>query len=218
MYLTRMELDTGKRETQRALISPNLMHGAIESSFPGERERRLWRIDEYQGRYYLLLLSSQIPDLAAAVKQFGQECNGQAWQTKPYDPLLQRIQNNSVWQFRLTANPTKSVKSSERNMRGIVHAHITPGHQMQWLLDRCESHGFSVEPEEAFVVGSQWKRFYKGSNRQHPVSLLAVTFDGILTGTDEERFRRTLQEGIGRGKAFGMGLITVMRPTGVRYE
>ena len=218
MYLTKMELDTGKRETRKALISPNLLHGAIESSFPGERERRLWRIDEYQGHYYLLLLSSQVPDLTAAVRQFGLDGNGPAWRTKSYDPLLARIRNHSIWQFRLTANPTKSLKSSEQNVRGTVRAHTTPNHQMQWLLERCQSHGFSIEPEGAIVVGSQWKRFYKGNNRQHPVSLLAVTFDGLLTVTDEERFRRTLQEGIGRGKAFGMGLLTVMSPAGVRYE
>ena len=100
MYLTKMELDTGKRETRKALISPNLLHGAIESSFPGERERRLWRIDEYQGHYYLLLLSSQVPDLTAAARQFGLDGNGPAWRTKSYDPLLARIRNHSIWQYQ----------------------------------------------------------------------------------------------------------------------
>ena len=33
MYLTRMELDVNKRDTRKALMSPNLLHGAIESSF-----------------------------------------------------------------------------------------------------------------------------------------------------------------------------------------
>ena len=59
MYLTRMELDVSKRDTRKALHTPSMFHGAIESSFPDERERRLWRVDEFQGRYYLLLLGKQ---------------------------------------------------------------------------------------------------------------------------------------------------------------
>ena len=218
MYLTRMELDVNKRDTRKALLSPSVFHGAIESSFPGERERRLWRVDEFQGKYYLLLLSEQFPDLSHAANQFGMGGSGQPWQTKSYDALLERIQNGSAWQFRLTANPTKSIKSPETGKRGTVCAHITPEYQLKWLLDRCEAHGFSINPEEAIVTKSQWQRFYKGDQRKKPVSLLSVTFEGILTVTDAARFRRTLVEGIGRGKAFGLGLLTVIRLRGSEHE
>ncbi|WP_297202047.1 type I-E CRISPR-associated protein Cas6/Cse3/CasE [uncultured Flavonifractor sp.] len=218
MYLTRMELDVGKRDTRKALLSPSLFHGAIESSFPGERERRLWRVDEYQGKYYLLLLSEQTPDLSHMAKQFGMEENDQPWQTKSYDTLLERIQDGSAWQFRLTANPTKSIKSSEPGKRGMVCAHMTPEYQLKWLLDRCETHGFSIDPEEVIVAKSQWQRFYKGDQRKRPVSLLSVTFEGILTVIDEVRFRQTLVEGIGRGKAFGLGLLTVIRLRGSDHK
>lgn len=44
------------------------------------------------------------------------------------------------------------------------------------------------------------------------ITLLSVTFEGLLTVTDELCFRQTLLEGLGRGKAFGMGLLTVIRP------
>lgn len=218
MYLTRMELDVSKRDTRKALLSPSLFHGAIESSFPGERERRLWRVDEYQGKYYLLLLSEQTPDLSHMAKQFGMEGNEQPWQTKSYDALLERLQAGSAWQFRLTANPTKSIKSPEMGRRGTVCAHITPEYQLKWLLDRCETHGFSIDPEEVIVAKSQWQRFYKGDQRKRPVSLLSVTFEGILTVTDVVRFRQTLVEGIGRGKAFGLGLLTVMKLRGSDHE
>ncbi len=214
MYLTRMELDVGKRDTRKALLSPSMFHGAVESAFTGGRERRLWRVDEFQRRYYILLLSKQIPDLSHMAKQFGMEGSEQPWQTKSYDALLERIQTGSVWQFRLMANPTKSVKSPEMGKRGTVYAHITPEYQLKWLLERSESHGFSIDPAEVIVSKSQWLKFYKGNQRQKPISLLAVTFEGILTVTDEVCFRQTLVEGIGRGKAFGMGLLTVIRLRG----
>ena len=41
--------------------------------------------------------------------------------------------------------------------------------------------------------------------------LLAVTYEGVLQVTDPEAFRNLLCQGIGRGKAYGLGLLTVMR-------
>ena len=38
----------------------------------------------------------------------------------------------------------------------------------------------------------------------------SVTFEGILTVTDAARFRETLTQGLGRGKAYGNGLMTVV--------
>ena len=71
MYLSRIELDTSRRSTMKALDMPNLMHGAVESSFAGERARNLWRIDPLQGKLYLLLLSPAKPDLQGLAQQFG---------------------------------------------------------------------------------------------------------------------------------------------------
>ena len=39
--------------------------------------------------------------------------------------------------------------------------------------------------------------------------MLAVTYEGSLTVTDADLFRKALTEGIGREKAFGMGLLTI---------
>ena len=62
MYFSRIELDMRKRSTMKAISSPSLFHGAIESSFIGERNRRLWRIDKLGGHTYLLVLSEDKPD------------------------------------------------------------------------------------------------------------------------------------------------------------
>ena len=43
------------------------------------------------------------------------------------------------------------------------------------------------------------------------VSLLSVSFEGVLEITDEELFKAALTNGIGRGKAYGMGLLTIIR-------
>ena len=43
------------------------------------------------------------------------------------------------------------------------------------------------------------------------MTLLTVTYEGVLEVTDAAAFREALTNGIGRGKAYGMGMMTVMR-------
>lgn len=85
MVLSRVELDLTRRSTMIALNNPQKLHGAVESSFPGERRRRLWRLDTLSGKQYLLILSEAAPDLTGVVKQFG---TGAPPETRSYDPLL----------------------------------------------------------------------------------------------------------------------------------
>ena len=56
MYLSRIQLDPGRRSTMKALASPTLFHGAIEQSFSGPRSRNLWRIDKLGDKLYLIVL------------------------------------------------------------------------------------------------------------------------------------------------------------------
>ena len=43
------------------------------------------------------------------------------------------------------------------------------------------------------------------------MKILSVTYEGTLEVTDVERFKKALTEGIGRGKAYGMGMMTIVR-------
>ena len=51
-------------------------------------------------------------------------------------------------------------------------------------------------------------------NGTRPVTLLAVTYEGILQVTDPEAFKALLCEGVGRGKAYGLGLMTIIHRGG----
>lgn len=206
MFLSRVSLDLHKRATMIALANPQRFHGAVEQAFPGERRRRLWRLDPLGEKLYLLILSEDAPDLSDIVKQFG---SGDPGETKSYDPLLERIVSGSVWHFRLAANPTTSkVPSSGPLERGKVQAHITPEFQEAWLRARAEKHGFHLKSLQ--VTGSRWLRFRKGQQRRL-VTLLSAVYEGVLEVTDPVLFRQVLTEGIGRGKAYGQGLLTVTR-------
>lgn len=203
MYLSRVELNISNRETMRAIVSPKIFHGAIEHSFDEDRMRKLWRIDNLNGKKYILILSESIPNLEQFASKFGFEGK---YETKDYSPLLNRISDEGIWRFRLTANPV--VKS---NGNGKVMAHITSYYQKKWLSDRAECRGFSLNDDDFQIVHSTWYDFYKKSdNGSCRVRMMSVTFEGVLQVTDAEKFKETLCHGIGREKAYGQGLITVV--------
>ena len=215
MYLSQVMLDVNRRDTMRALASPQLLHSAVERSFAADRQRKLWRIDWRGDNCYLLVLSAQRPNFTRIAGEFGYPDSGR-FETKDYDPLLMKLKEGQTWRFRLCANPTRSSfkEKDEASGRGKVFAHITPEHQKEWLLARAEACGFTLEKDAFDVVYTQWKKFRKGADGKREVSLLMATYEGVLTITDADRFRRTLLSGIGREKAYGCGLLTIARLKG----
>ncbi len=206
MYLSRMELDTTKRRTIMAMASPAIFHGAVESSCK-EKGGKLWRIDSLGGKQYLLLLTAEKPDLSAAVAQFGA---AGACKTLDYSQFLDNLRAGERRRFRLKANPVVS-KSEHNGKRGKVFAHVTAEQQGQWLLERSEKNGFKLKTEDFMVVQSKWESFRKGTDGGRQVFFHAVIFEGLLTISDPELFRQTLQNGLGREKAYGCGMMTVTR-------
>lgn len=212
MYLTRVKLDVKKRETMKALSSPNLFHGAIEDSFGRDRERKLWRIDLFRGDHYLLIVSSKKPELDGIVRQFG-KLEDSGYESRDYDPFLERIMAGSYWHFRLTANPVKSLmhSSTEMKTRGSVNAHITETYQKEWLIQRAEKNGFCLQADEFDVVNHRWYSFRKGYGGHPLVSFISVTYEGVLRVQEPDKFRNLLCTGIGREKAYGQGMMTIAR-------
>lgn len=208
--MTRLQLDLQNRATMRALSNPDIFHGAIESSFPGERKRRLWRIDSLAGNRYLMLVSQDKPDLQTVQAQFG--FPDRPWITKDYQSFLDSIQPGSCWHFRLVANPTCSGPGDPaQNKRGKVYSHCTVAQQKEWLKKRSKKHGFVVADNEFDVVHRQKISFFKSGAGHHKVFLSAAAFEGLLQITDVDLFRQLLVQGMGREKAFGMGMMTVMK-------
>lgn len=235
MYLSRIELDPQKRDTIRALAWPVVMHGAIENSFENKNERKLWRVDYLNQRCFLLVLSSSKPDFSLLARQFSPE---QAkTETRDYQPLLDRVQIGQKYRFRLCANP---VHCAKRNMnigkqqRGKIQAHVTLDQQCQWLIDKSANCGFELDcgdkikkitkKEGKFIehdvwthpgfeiVHTTWKQFGKKTgDTRNKVTLRTATYEGELTVTDVEAFKSSLINGIGREKAYGCGLLTIIK-------
>ncbi|WP_282795515.1 type I-E CRISPR-associated protein Cas6/Cse3/CasE [Streptomyces sp. CC224B] len=243
MYLTRFRFNTGRPQTRRLLGSPHLLHGAVNMSFPdvpprdGQGPRVLWRIDPAAGgRADLFIVSPSRPDLTHLVEQAGwPHLEEPGWSTFAYGEFLNALDVGDVWSFRLTANPVHNIRKPEDAPRSRTKrtAHVTPAHQINWLLQRQEQAGFEVlrtPPERRLTEGGHEHevvvhdrfpmQFRKGgsqspvggssgADRARPVQFTRVTYDGRLRITDLEAFRRTLTHGLGKAKAYGCGLMTL---------
>ena len=159
-----------------------------------------------RAKLYLLLLSEELPALPGLSAQFG---TGAAPETRRYEPLLDRVTPGSCWLFLLTANPTRTRKDpADPLARGALKPCYLEAEQEQWLLEQAGKHGFALTEGAFQVTRKQTCHFRKNGKR--PVTLLAVTYEGILQVTDPEAFREMLWQGIGRGKAYGLGLMTIL--------
>jgi len=124
--------------------------------------------------------------------------------------------------FRLRANPTKRLPLLIENRTGKERGKrveiFGEENQLAWLARKAGEHGFrlltaSVNPNvvnaranpEGKVIG--WR-----DRSEAPMKFGSALFEGELEITDAEAFKQTLAEGIGSGKAYGFGLLSIAPP------
>lgn len=207
LYLSRVEIDVMNRKKTKDLTHLGAYHNWVESCFPiemanGERKRHLWRIDILNGKQYLLVLSEEKPDKKAFAK-YGVD---NTVMVKSYDGFLSKLNVGQIMLFKLTANPTHCNGDK-------VYPHITIEQQNKWLSDRANKLGFEfLESKNGMptfdIVSREWKILKRRGSQN--VRLSVVTYQGILKINDLDLFKKMLLNGIGREKAFGMGLMTVI--------
>ena len=208
MYLSRVAIDSHNRKKVRDLTHLGAFHNWIESSFPEEmtaniRSRKLWRIDKLKGKDYLLKKKKKKPDLDS-LEKYG--VPGSA-ETKSYDKFLNAVEEGQLYRFRVTLNPVKSL-SQGPGRRGRVVPEITAEQQLLFLESRADKLGFELVPGKYQILERCWVPFKKQG--QKAIQLSKVTYEGLLSVADKEVFYHTLTEGIGKKKAYGFGLMTVI--------
>ncbi|QAS70542.1 type I-E CRISPR-associated protein Cas6/Cse3/CasE [Oenococcus sicerae] len=219
MFLSRVEIDTKNRRKIKELTHLGAYHNWVEQSFPDEfrnpiRLRHLWRLDELGDKQYLLILSKNRPNIEG-MERYG--IPGSA-QIKLYDKFLAQLETGQQVQFRLTANPTYA--AYQAGERGRIYPHVTITQQLEWLIGRSELSGFHI-PQLVLQgeTNSITTRAFDIISRDHPIlkkknskniRVSRVTFEGKLEIQNLTNFKNALLEGIGREKAYGMGLMTVI--------
>ena len=199
MYLSKVELDTKKRETSRALYDRGKLHSILEDCFPGERQHPLWRLEANQGSYSLIILSNDKPDFESLYLRIGRGIG----KTIDYTPFLTMVcDEGRILNYLISFNPVicKNGSRIPLNLKRTTNRNYCAE---DWLKDRLEKNGAKVL--EAFSKDSGTVRIKEGKGR-----IFIATYQGRLVITDPARFRNVLENGLGHAKAFGCGLISVL--------
>lgn len=214
MYLSRMYLNPQRRHCRALLANPEMLHAAVLASFPPgtdpvtDNGRVLWSIDRSGEKVALWVLSPEVPSFEHLQEQAGWS-QQKTWETRAYSGLTGRLMKGQQYAFRLVANPVHIVTEDGVKKRRV---HQTPEYQRQWLLDRQGAMGVKFLGEEdaatVSVAGSERLVF---DRRGRKVTLVRVTYQGILEVTDRDLLERTLISGIGKAKAYGCGLLTLTK-------
>lgn len=230
-YLSKVPLNPLRRQSQVLLGNPQKIHAAVMASLPDQPEegRHLWRLEQRDHRVDLLALSPGHPSWGHLIEQAGWPgADGGMAQVSALDPLLNLLMIGRRFLFRLRVNPIQNVRQPEHPTPHQIEAmgddsktrylrvgQRTAEYQLAWFLARCadgrDQWGFTVGSKEdpsVALVGRQTLRFSKGRGRDF-VTLETATFQGRLTVTDVDRMRQSLLGGIGSGKAYGCGLLTL---------
>lgn len=179
------------------VTDPYSVHRVIYSLFPDERTPEQKNAHQPAGFLYadkggdkvsrrILFLSNREP-LAPLHGTVRTRCIP--------DTFLQ----HEVYAFAVVVNPTK---------RG-TNGNLVPIKQREdirkWFESRAASWGFQCLQTEVLNVDVQ--QFRKG---EHRVTLEQALLKGVLKVTQRELFIKSFATGLGRGKAFGCGLLQIV--------
>jgi CRISPR system Cascade subunit CasE len=205
--LYRITLNPWNTLVQRDLSQPYEMHRTLSTALHklGMKERMLYRV-EIEGQVARVLV--QTATLAGGLEEalpekYAVSVDG----PKSLDSALNALKSGRMYRFRLLANPTVKLKrddgspvrvpllrpDSTDNIKGYL----------DWLQRKGKLHGFELVQ----VIDSPMR--LDSTIKGQKVPLIAVCFDGLLKVNDAERLREAVSSGIGSGKAFGFGLLSI---------
>ena len=174
----------------------------------------LFRIDPVRGGNPAILVQSAVaPDWDYAFHNAGYLLAASP-DVRAFDPKLSVGQRR---RFRLKANPTKRAHKNTRDSSGKPidekwvgkRVPVPQQSQIEWLARRGKDGGFQLVDEPNVERG--YVHFNKKGKGGQGQQLLSVVFEGVLAVTEPDVFLKTVQAGIGSGKAFGFGLLSVGR-------
>lgn len=236
LFLSRLMLDTRHRTVQRDLGNVHQLHRTVLRAFPqapeGVQARehfgllyRVEPVDHTPGLIRLLVQSNTQPDWSTLPARYLGPAPDERGNPaiRSVEVEYTRIHNGDHLIFRLRANPTKRLSNRtpgrEDTLLGKRVALLREDDQLEWLARKGEQHGFrllttNIDPTVPSVqvsvqAAERGRRPDPQRERPHPLTFGAVLFNGHLEVTNADQFRSALADGIGSGKAFGFGLLSI---------
>lgn len=205
MYLSKIVLNPVSYQVQKEIENPYQLHRTIINAFPEilknkKREGRiLFRIEKERNRPYLsvLIQSSLCPNWEFLMKKDNYLLKDPVFKQFNYPKF--KI-GNKYW-FCLFSNPTKKVNGQRVGFYNEID-------QYNWIQRKAELLGFQI----LYVSIIRKEEVKMRANKNSPtMTFFGVQFEGALRVTSPKLFKYALKNGIGSGKAFGFGLLTISK-------
>ena len=219
-YITKCPINMSRRSARDLVANPYRMHAMISAAFPSgsipDGERILWRVDTLADKSKVLyIVSPIIPSMIGIDEQIGYCDLEPQYKTVSYDTFLDNIHVGQVYDMRLCANTTYTVKCADGRVRRLGHKTIT--HRLGWLLDSSRLFDLGIEPVDSggeplvTVTGICDTEMFKYVDKtKHRITLSGTRFDGVFRVVDAEKFKCALLHGVGHARAFGFGMLTAV--------
>ncbi len=207
-HLTRIRLNTRDRNVQRDLSSSVQLHKTIMRLAPdhlGDEARRdsgvLFRLDDTADGPVVLVQSQILPDLARLPVGYG------TTQVRDLTSMFKVLGSGMQVRYRIAANASKRLRPSPQERaqgrsRGKVKA-LSGTAALEWWQRRAEQAGLLVHTAVPTPM-----RTLRGRGEDGLLHGL-VRFDGLATVTDPVALTEAVLSGIGKGKAYGAGLLSL---------
>ena len=192
MYITKILLDVSIPLVRSELAVPSKLKATLSNVVAGGRF--LYRIENVpldKNGYMqpLVVVSENKPDPALSGKP-----SGFLSAIETYEYRIP-VRHGMVYKFFLKANPSAKILFFNSEIEGCEL-------QIKWLESESISNGFQL-------LDCSVKHDGYISSDENKIRFLSAIFEGSMKITDENRFTKMLYNGIGRGKDFGLGLVSV---------
>jgi CRISPR system Cascade subunit CasE len=215
MYISQIILNDRDRKVRHDLSNIHNLHRSIMQAFPDieplpdEEQKRVradWQIlFRLEPDSNVLLVQSELePDWGKLPSSYFLPQSGNpGYEHKPFQPEIEQFPIDRLLRFRLKANPSKRDKET----RKTVGLYYQPD-QEAWFGRQAAQHGFSVEGLDIIPAANLWGTKAKG---QPQIKIHTALFQGVLKVQDPALFLQAVRQGIGKGKSYGCGLLSLSK-------
>lgn len=206
--LTKVIANPAHREVRQDLRDIQRMHHTLTTLAcrpdfgPSSRLAAglLYRVETTAAGVHILMQSTTQPDRDRLAP--GYDIVG----SRDLTPLLDQLHRSVRVRYRIVANPTKSLHRGS-DKRGQLQP-LTGDAAIEWWERKAGESGFELDNIE-IVDSLQLTGKRVRPNQPSRLVITATVFDGIATVTDSAAVHDSILVGIGRGKAYGCGLLSV---------
>lgn len=188
MILSKITLDFVALKALN-IKDPYAIHKFVYSLFPGDKRDFLYYDEPNTRNKQILVLSHRQP----VIPQYGIV-------NSKYVP--ESFLQSQKYAFKALLN------TERRGPDGKIQSIIGKNEVKEWFFDKTPKWGFEVNPDSLMTENQCAFIIHKGENK---ITISQALFTGELTVIDFDKFKESFENGIGRAKAWGFGMLQLKR-------